>query len=61
MRPGTNSVVLNLPDKITFAIESERSETSEVAPDFRTAGLVGGSLLRMALNGAEHDEDTTED
>jgi hypothetical protein len=33
----------------------------EVAPDFRTAGLVGGSLLRMALNGAEHDEDTTED
>ena len=33
----------------------------EVAPDFRTTGLVGGSLLRMALNGAEHDEDTTED
>jgi hypothetical protein len=32
-----------------------------VAPDFRTAGLVGGSLLRKALNGAEHDEDETED
>ena len=36
-------------------------EGREVAPAFRTAGLVGGSLLRMALNGAEHDEDTTED
>jgi hypothetical protein len=34
---------------------------SEVAPDFGTTGLVGGSLLRMALNGAEHDEDETED
>jgi hypothetical protein len=26
-----------------------------VAPDFRTTGLVGGSLPRKALNGAEHD------
>jgi hypothetical protein len=33
----------------------------EVAPEFRTTGLVGGSLLRKALNGAEHDEDETED
>jgi hypothetical protein len=31
------------------------------APDFGTTGLVGGSLLRMVLNGAEHDEDETED
>ena len=42
-------------------IEDEPLITGEVAPAFRTAGLVGGSLLRMALNGAEHDEDTTED
>ena len=33
----------------------------EVAREFRTTGLVGGSLLRMALNGVEHDEDKTED
>jgi hypothetical protein len=33
----------------------------EVAPDFRTTGLIGESLLRKALNGAEHDEDETED
>jgi hypothetical protein len=38
-----------------------RPKKGEVAPDFRTTGLVGGSLLRMALNGAEHDEDETED
>ena len=38
-----------------------RRDTCEVAPGFRTAGLVGGSLLRMALNGAEHDEGKTED
>lgn len=33
----------------------------EVAPDFGTGGVVGGSLLRMAWNGAEDDEDETED
>jgi hypothetical protein len=33
----------------------------EVAPDFGTTGLVGESLLRMHRNGAEHDEDETED
>ena len=28
---------------------------TEVDPDFRISGLVGGSLLRMASNGAEHE------
>jgi hypothetical protein len=32
----------------------------EVAPDFGTSGLVGRSLLRMVLDGAENDEDETE-
>ena len=34
---------------------------SEVAPDFGTSGLVGRSLLRMRQDGAEDDEDETED
>ena len=33
----------------------------EVAPDFGTSGLVGRSLLRMRQDGAEDDEDETED
>ena len=33
---------------------------SEVAPDFGTSGLVGRSVLRMVLDGAENDEDETE-
>ena len=33
----------------------------EVAPDFGTIGLVGKSLLRMALNGAAHDQNETQD
>ena len=36
-------------------------ETPEVAPDFGTSGLVGRSLLRMRQDGAEDDEDETED
>ena len=46
---------------LTLASDLALDELEEVAPDFRTTGLVGGSLLRKALNGAEHDEDTTED
>jgi hypothetical protein len=34
---------------------------TEVAPFFGTSGLIGESLLRMVLNGGEHDEDKTED
>ena len=37
------------------------NEKSEVAPDFGTSGLVGRSLLRMRQDGAEDDEDETED
>src|SRR5208283_5780005 len=43
------------------AMRESTSASHEVAPDFRTTGLVGGSLLRKALNGAEHDEGETED
>jgi hypothetical protein len=49
-------------DRLDGLLDMDRKyRWSEVAPDFRTTGLVGGSLLRMALNGAEHDEDETED
>jgi hypothetical protein len=34
---------------------------AEVAPDFGTSGIVGGSLLRMEQDGAADDEDETED
>ena len=44
---------------LSFLREIER--TGEVAPDFGTSGLVGRSLLRMRQDGAEDDEDETED
>ena len=36
-------------------------EDSEVAPGFGTIRVVGRSLLRMGQDGAEDDEDETED
>ena len=56
-RHGVISLLAGI-DLITgqvLALVKDRS-----GPGFRTAGLVGGSLLRMALNGAEHDEGKTE-
>ena len=49
------------PPPVCMLWRAAEVRPAEVAPDFRTTGLVGGSLLRMALNGAEHDEDETED
>ena len=40
---------------------SAQLRIGEVAPDFGTSGLVGRSLLRMRQDGAEDDEDETED
>ena len=51
----------SVPERITPAQKAYVRRYIHENLHFRTSGLAGGSLLRMVLKRAEHEEDETED